>query len=68
MNDSYNYTWYEVDFLYQQEVTFPAVTICNQNAIKDSEIPDHYIDAIYKEIFEVLDEEKKSDEKDTGKS
>lgn len=68
MNDSYNYTRYEVDFLYQQEVTFPAVTICNQNAIKDSEIPDHYIDAIYKEIFEVLDEEKKSDEKDTGKS
>lgn len=68
MNDSYNYTRYEVDFLYQQEVTFPAVTICNQNAIKKSEIPDHYIDAIYKEIFEVLDEEKKSDEKDTGKS
>lgn len=53
-------------FLHQQEVKFPAVTICNQNAIKDNEIPDHYIDDIFKEIYEVLDEEMKSDEKDPG--
>lgn len=53
-------------FLHQQEVKFPAVTICNQNAIKDNEIPDHYIDDIFKEIYEVLDEEMKSDEKDAG--
>ena len=53
-------------YLHQQEVKFPAVTICNQNAIKNNEISDHYVDNIYKEVFEVLDGEKKSDEKATG--
>ena len=53
-------------FYFQQEVKFPAVTICNQNAIKNDEIPADYIDNIYKEIFEVLYEENKSDDKDTG--
>lgn len=53
-------------FYYQQDVKFPAVTICNQNAIKNDEIPADLIDNIYKDIFEVLDEENKSDDKDTG--
>ena len=53
-------------FYFQQEFKFPAVTICNQNAIKNDEIPADYIDNIYKEIFEVLYEENKSDDKDTG--
>ena len=48
---------------YQQEVTFPAVTICNQNTIKSSEISKDYIDAIYKEIDEILDSEKQGDQK-----
>ena len=63
----YSYLFYtKWNFLFKQEVKFPAVTICNQNAIKNNEIPEHLIDNIYKEIYEVLDEEKKGDEKDTG--
>ena len=57
----------DFSYLHQQEVKFPAVTICNQNAIKNSEIPDNYIDAIYKEIFYILDEDTTSGEtEDTG--
>ena len=60
------YIYVRIFYLHQQEVKFPAVTICNQNAIKNNEIPDHYIDNIFKEIFEVLDGKTKSDEKETG--
>lgn len=39
-------------------VSFPAVTICNQNPIKESEISKRYLDEIYKEIDERMKEQK----------
>lgn len=39
-------------------MSFPAVTICNQNPIKESEISKRYLDEIYKEIDERMKEQK----------
>ncbi|XP_022797297.1 degenerin deg-1-like [Stylophora pistillata] len=44
---------------------FPAVTICNQNPIKESEISKRYFDEIYQEIDERMEEQKNVASKDS---
>ena len=47
----------KVTSLFLQKVTFPVVTVCNQNPVKVKEIPDDYVDSILKEILERLADE-----------
>ncbi|KAJ7355010.1 hypothetical protein OS493_028677 [Desmophyllum pertusum] len=49
---------------HKSQITFPAVTVCNQNTIKYSKIPDHYFDEIIAEIRQRLEDEKNEDQKD----